>query len=99
MQYGQLPLGQDLAVDLDAALHRVHGLFGHQRRQFHAAAGGVGQLLVQLVKARGAHVVATVGAADKERVARELGADEVIRYDEVDDLPAAVKAASRGEGQ
>jgi NADPH2:quinone reductase len=62
----------------------------------HAAAGGVGQLLVQLVKAKGAHVVATVGAAEKEAVARDLGADEVIRYDEVDDLAEAIRAASNG---
>ncbi len=62
----------------------------------HAAAGGVGQLLVQLAKARGAHVVATVGSAAKVEIARALGADEVIRYDEVDDLAAAVREASGG---
>jgi NADPH2:quinone reductase len=58
----------------------------------HAAAGGVGQLLVQLVRAKGARVVATVGSAAKVAIARELGADEVIRYDEVDDLAAAVRS-------
>ncbi|MGH8860058.1 MAG: zinc-binding dehydrogenase, partial [Jatrophihabitantaceae bacterium] len=62
----------------------------------HAAAGGVGQLLVQLCKARGAHVVATVGAAAKADIARARGADEVIRYDEVDDLSSAVREASGG---
>jgi NADPH2:quinone reductase len=62
----------------------------------HAAAGGVGQLLVQLCKARGAHVVATVGAAAKADIARSLGADEVIRYDEVADLASAVRDASGG---
>ena len=62
----------------------------------HAAAGGMGQLLVQLAKAKGAHVVATVGAAAKADIARSLGADEVIRYDEVDDLAEAVRAASGG---
>jgi len=62
----------------------------------HAAAGGVGQLLVQLCKARGAHVVATVGAESKAQIAFELGADAVIRYDEVDDLAEAVRAASHG---
>jgi NADPH2:quinone reductase len=62
----------------------------------HAAAGGVGQLLVQLCKARGAHVVATVGAESKAQLAFELGADAVIRYDEVDDLAGAVRAASHG---
>lgn len=62
----------------------------------HAAAGGVGQLLVQMAKAKGAHVVATVGSAAKAEIARAVGADEVIRYDEVDDLAAAVRQASGG---
>jgi NADPH2:quinone reductase len=57
----------------------------------HAAAGGVGQLLVQLAKAKGARVVATVGSAAKVAVAERVGADDVIRYDEVDDLAAAVR--------
>jgi NADPH2:quinone reductase len=46
----------------------------------HAAAGGVGLLLVQLAKARGARVIGTVSTAEKEALAREAGADEVIRY-------------------
>lgn len=46
----------------------------------HAAAGGVGQLLVQLIRSRGARVIATVSSAEKEAKARALGADEVIRY-------------------
>jgi NADPH:quinone reductase len=62
----------------------------------HAAAGGVGQLLVQMCKAKGAHVIGTVGSADKEHVAGAAGADVVIRYDETDDLAAAVRAASGG---
>jgi NADPH2:quinone reductase len=57
----------------------------------HAAAGGVGQLLVQFAKAKGARVIGTVGSAAKVAIARERGADEVIRYDEVDDLAAAVR--------
>ena len=62
----------------------------------HAAAGGVGQLLVQLAKAKGAHVIGTVGSASKEQVAHAAGADAVIRYDVVDDLAAAVRSASGG---
>jgi NADPH2:quinone reductase len=58
----------------------------------HAAAGGVGQLLVQLAKAKGARIVATVGTEAKEAKARKLGADEVIRYTEVDDLAGAVRS-------
>jgi NADPH2:quinone reductase len=57
----------------------------------HAAAGGVGRLLVQMVKAQGARVIATVGSAAKVAVATAAGADHVIRYDEVDDLAAAVR--------
>lgn len=50
----------------------------------HAAAGGVGLLLTQLVKARGGTVIGTVSTAAKEELARAAGADEVIRYTEVD---------------
>jgi NADPH2:quinone reductase len=57
----------------------------------HAAAGGVGQLLVQLAKGKGARVIGTVGSDAKVAIARERGADHVIRYDEVDDLAAAVR--------
>ena len=60
----------------------------------HAAAGGVGQLLVQLVKAKGGRVIATVGSDAKVAIAREAGADEVIRYDEVGDLGGAVRAVA-----
>jgi NADPH2:quinone reductase len=47
----------------------------------HAAAGGVGGLLVQMAKQRGAHVIATASPAKHEEVIR-LGADEVYDYDE-----------------
>ena len=50
----------------------------------HAAAGGVGGLLVQVAKARGARVIGTVSTEEKEKIAREDGADEVIRYTEQD---------------
>lgn len=68
----------------------------------HAAAGGVGLLLTQLAAQRGARVIATVGSADKERLAREAGANDVIRYRELDDLthdlPAEVRALTGGRG-
>jgi NADPH2:quinone reductase len=48
----------------------------------HAAAGGVGLLLTQMVKLRGGRVVATVSTAEKEKLARDAGADEVVRYDD-----------------
>ena len=64
----------------------------------HAAAGGMGQLLTQLAKAKGARVIGTTSSAEKERVARAAGADEVIRYTEVDDLAAEVRALTGGAG-
>ncbi|HWM01860.1 MAG TPA: quinone oxidoreductase [Actinophytocola sp.] len=50
----------------------------------HAAAGGVGLLLVQAAKSRGGKVIGTVSTAEKEELARAAGADEVIRYTETD---------------
>ena len=68
----------------------------------HAAAGGVGLLLTQLATQRGARVIATVGSADKELLARGAGATDVIRYrdlaDLTDDLPAEVRALTGGVG-
>ncbi len=50
----------------------------------HAAAGGVGLLLVQMAKRLGARVIGTAGNEHKGELAREAGADEVIIYTEVD---------------
>lgn len=63
----------------------------------HAAAGGVGQLLVQLAKRRGAHVLATVSTDEKARLAREAGADQIILYTEVD-FEEEVKRLTDGAG-
>ncbi|WP_345216164.1 quinone oxidoreductase [Georgenia halophila] len=67
-----------------------------------AAAGGVGLLLTQLAKARGARVIGTVGSPEKEGLARAAGADEVIRYAELDDmtaeLPRIVRELTDGAG-
>ncbi|PRX46030.1 NADPH2:quinone reductase [Prauserella shujinwangii] len=63
----------------------------------HAAAGGVGLLLTQLAKAKGARVIGTVSTEEKERLAREAGADEVIRYTERD-FTEAVRELTGGEG-
>ncbi|MEU4741614.1 quinone oxidoreductase [Actinosynnema sp. NPDC023658] len=63
----------------------------------HAAAGGVGLLLVQLAKARGARVIGTVSTEAKEALAREAGADEVIRYDLADFAPV-VRELTDGVG-
>jgi NADPH2:quinone reductase len=50
----------------------------------HAAAGGVGQALVQLAKLHGCTVIATASSAEKLEVARSLGADHLINYKEQD---------------
>ena len=63
----------------------------------HAAAGGVGLLLTQLVKARGGKVIGTVSPPEKEALAREAGADDVIRYTETD-FVAAVRDLTGGIG-
>ena len=63
----------------------------------HAAAGGVGLLLVQLAKMRGARVIGTVSTEEKVALAREAGADEVIRYTE-QDFEAGIKRLTNGRG-
>ncbi|MGH3443555.1 MAG: quinone oxidoreductase family protein [Nitriliruptorales bacterium] len=62
-----------------------------------AAAGGVGHLLVQLAKERGARVIATVSTEEKEKLARQAGADEVVRYTEVL-MVEAVRDLTDGRG-
>ena len=63
----------------------------------HAAAGGVGQLLCQMAKRRGARVFGTTSSPEKARIAREAGADEVILYTE-QDLVAEVRRLTGGRG-
>jgi len=58
----------------------VHALQPGERCLVHAAAGGVGLLLCQIAKRRNAIVFGTVSTAEKARLAREAGADEVIDY-------------------
>ncbi|MEU7177392.1 MULTISPECIES: quinone oxidoreductase family protein [Streptomyces] len=64
----------------------------------HAAAGGVGLLLTQLLKRRGVRVIGTVSTAEKEKLAREHGADEIIRSTGTGDLAAEVRLLTGGEG-
>jgi NADPH2:quinone reductase len=63
----------------------------------HAAAGGVGLLLVQIARMRGARIIATVSTAEKAVLAREAGAEEVILYTETD-FVAEVKRLTGGKG-
>ena len=63
----------------------------------HAVAGGVGLLLCQIAKRRGAWVVGTTSTAEKAKLARDAGADEVILYTE-QDFVAEVKRLTGGKG-
>ena len=63
----------------------------------HAAAGGTGRLISQIVKLRGGRVIGTAGTREKADVARAAGADEVILYRE-QDLVAEVKRLTDGKG-
>ena len=66
----------------------------------HAAAGGMGLLLTQMVKAAGGKVIGTVSSDAKAKLAGEAGADEVIRYDQVsgEELAAEVRHRNGGQG-
>lgn len=61
-----------------------------------AGAGGVGLLATQMAKARGARVISVVSTDDKEALAREAGADHVLRYG--DDLADRVRALTDRRG-
>jgi NADPH2:quinone reductase len=63
----------------------------------HAAAGGVGLLLVQMLRELGVTVIATCSTAEKEKLAREAGAAHVIRYTE-GDFAAEVRKLTGGRG-
>lgn len=63
----------------------------------HAAAGGVGLLLVQMAKRIGARVIGTAGTHDKAQLARDAGADECIVYTE-SDFEIETKRLTNNEG-
>jgi NADPH:quinone reductase len=61
----------------------------------HAAAGGMGLLLTQLIKLRGGRVIGTTSSEEKAALAREAGADEVLGYEDFD---GRVREITGGEG-
>jgi NADPH2:quinone reductase len=63
----------------------------------HAAAGGVGRLLVQMAHHLGARVIATASTEEKAKLAQEAGADEVIRYTQTD-FEVETKRLTGGSG-
>lgn len=77
--------------------HSTYPLKSRETAVVHAAAGGVGLLLVQMAKRLGAHVIGTVGSEDKARPAREAGADDVILYRE-QDFDTEVRRLTGGRG-
>lgn len=65
-------------------VHSCYPLKKGETALIHAAAGGVGLLLVQMAKAIGARVIGTAGSDEKMKLARDAGADEVINYTQQD---------------
>ena len=67
-------------MTVEFLIRRLHQVEAGETILVHAAAGGVGQIMVQWAKALGAVVIATVGSEAKASRVRELGADHVILY-------------------
>lgn len=76
---------------------QVHALKHGERVLVHAAAGGVGRLLVQMARARGCRVIGTAGTPDKAALARAAGCDAVIVY-RSEDVAARVMDLTDGAG-
>ena len=95
-----MPVATALMLQGCTAHYLTHSLFRIEpgtRCLVHAAAGGVGRLLVALAKHLGAEVFATVGTEEKARIAASLGADHVILYRR-EDFAARVREATAGRG-
>jgi NADPH2:quinone reductase len=101
-----VPVPDDVALDVAAAV-LMQGITAHYLAfdsypvqtgdwvLVHAAAGGVGLLLTQLVKLRGGRVIATTSSDDKAALASKAGADEVIGYE---DFARRAREITHGEG-
>src|SRR5437016_9821301 len=99
----------DKIMDEQAAAAMLQGMTAHylvhscyplkkgETALIHAAAGGMGLLLVRLAKDIGARVIGTAGSAEKAKLARAAGADEVILYNE-QDFEAETKRLTNGKG-
>jgi NADPH2:quinone reductase len=77
--------------------HSTYPLNWGETALVHAAAGGVGLLLVQIAKMRGARVIGTVSTENKAQLAKQAGADEVILYTQAD-FSAETKRLTAGAG-
>ena len=77
--------------------HSTYPLKKGETALLHAAAGGVGLLLIQIAKQLGATVIGTVSTEAKAKLAKEMGADHLILYTQTDFL-AEVKKLTDGRG-
>jgi NADPH:quinone reductase len=77
--------------------HSTYPLKKGESALVHAAAGGVGLLLIQIAKQLGATVIGTVSTEAKAKLATDAGADHVILYTETD-FAAEVKKITAGRG-
>jgi NADPH:quinone reductase len=84
-------------ITAEFLLRRCFAVQPGQTILVHAAAGGVGQILVQWAKALGAVVIGTAGGAEKTALASSLGADHVIDYRR-EDVAARVREITGGAG-
>lgn len=78
-------------------LHSTYKLQAGETALIHAAAGGVGLLLVQMAKKIGAHMIGTAGTQEKAQLALDAGADECIVYTEAD-FEAETRRLTDGKG-
>ena len=88
--YAVIPVGEEDAIELLSLC--TQGVTAYYMAEYltlirkgekvliHAAAGGVGTLLIQLAKHREAFVIAKLGSSEKEQLAKDLGADAVVNY-------------------
>ena len=77
--------------------HSTYAVKSGDRVLIHAGAGGVGLLLIQMVKKLGGYIFSTVSTEAKAELARGAGADQVIIYTQ-QDFAEEVKKATNGEG-
>lgn len=84
-------------MTVEFLVRQLHKVEAGETILVHAAAGGVGQILVQWAKAIGAVVIATVGSEAKAARVRELGADHVVLYRD-QDVAAEVRRITDGQG-
>jgi len=84
-------------MTVEYLVRRTYNVKAGQAVLFHAAAGGVGLIACQWLKAIGATVIGTVGSAEKAALAKDNGCDHTILYRE-EDFVAKVKEITNGEG-